>query len=152
MKNNTLKPLSIALGAAFVGSIASTSIANASENPFGMTELSGGYMVSMAEGKCGEGKCGGKMKKEGQCGEGKCGGKMKGRHAMMDTDGDGKVSKEEFMTGHNKMFSEKDADGDGFIDTDEMKKGCDHKMKEGSCGGSKMKEGKCGEGKCGGMK
>ena len=103
MSNKTvIKPLAIALGATFVTSLAGTTIANAAENPFSMTELPSGYMVAdKAEGKCGEGKCGegkcgsgeqkakegkcgegkcgeGKMKKEGKCGEGKCGeGKMK---------------------------------------------------------------------------
>jgi len=84
----TRKPLAIALGAAFVTSLASASIANAAENPFAMSELAGGYMVAgshmeggdkgKAEGKCGEGKCGGEKKKaEGKCGEGKCGGEKK---------------------------------------------------------------------------
>ena len=82
-KKTVLKPVAVALGAAFVTSLAGASIANAAENPFGMTELSNGYMVAegdMKEGKCGEGKtekegkCGeGKMEKEGKCGEGKCG-------------------------------------------------------------------------------
>jgi uncharacterized low-complexity protein len=91
-----MKPLAIALGAAFVTSLASIPVANAAENPFAMSELSSGYMVAeMAEGKCGgdkakaEGKCGGdkaaaegdkaaaegdKAAAEGKCGEGKCGG------------------------------------------------------------------------------
>ena len=89
----TKKPLAIALGAAFVTSLASAPIANAAENPFAMSELAGGYMVadshmggghkeggdkSKAEGKCGEGKCGGEKKEaEGKCGEGKCGGEKK---------------------------------------------------------------------------
>jgi uncharacterized low-complexity protein len=93
MSNKTfIKPLAIALGATFVTSLAGTTIANAAENPFSMTELPSGYMVAdKAEGKCGEGKCGegkcgsgeqkakegkcgeGKMEKEGKCGEGKCG-------------------------------------------------------------------------------
>jgi len=56
----------------------SSGMANASvsvdESPFSMSELNGGY-IQLAEGKCGEGKCGGsKDKKEGKCGEGKCGG------------------------------------------------------------------------------
>ena len=75
-KKTVLKPVAVALGAAFVTSLAGTSIANAAENPFGMTELSSGYMVAegdMKEGKCGEGKMD-KSKKEGKCGEGKCGG------------------------------------------------------------------------------
>ena len=79
MSNKTVKnSLAVALGAAFVTSLAGTSVANAAENPFGMTELSSGYMVAESkEGKCGEGKCGGEKKemKEGKCGEGKCGGK-----------------------------------------------------------------------------
>ena len=74
---SVIKPLAIALGTTFVTSLAGTTIANAAENPFSMTELPSGYMVAeKAEGKCGEGmakeaegKCGeGKMKKEGKCG------------------------------------------------------------------------------------
>jgi len=86
MSNTTaMKPLAVALGAAFVTSLAGTSVANAADNPFAMTELSSGYMVAeQGEGKCGagtmkkteEGEHGeGTMKKaeEGKCGEGKCG-------------------------------------------------------------------------------
>ena len=124
-EKTTLKPLAIALGAAFVTSLASIPVANAAENPFAMSELSSGYMVAdshmeggdkaKAEGKCGEGKCGGekKMDKEGKCGEGKCGG-----------------------------------------DKAEGKAKAEGKCGEGKCGGEKKmdKEGKCGEGKCGGEK
>ena len=76
LKKNSLKPVSAILGTAFAVSLASSPIVSAAENPFGMTELSSGYMVAEAEGKCGEGKCGeGKTDKaEGKCGEGKCGG------------------------------------------------------------------------------
>ncbi len=73
--------------------------AAADQNPFGMTELSDGYMVAGKEGTCAgmkegtcagmkqgakkaaEGTCAGMKKegakkgKEGKCGEGKCGGK-----------------------------------------------------------------------------
>ncbi len=88
MAQNKQKSTAIAIGTALAGSIA-LGTANAAENPFGMTELSGGYMqVAMSEGKCGEGKCGGKKEEssegkcggkkedssEGKCGEGKCGG------------------------------------------------------------------------------
>jgi len=89
-QKTTLTPLAIAAGAAFVTSLAGTTVANAAANPFAMSELSSGYMVAeMAEGKCGEGKCGGEKKAattegkcggekkavttEGKCGEGKCG-------------------------------------------------------------------------------
>ena len=78
-QESTKKPLAIALGAAFVTTLAATPVANAADNPFAMSELSSGYMVAeIAEGKCGEGKCGGDMKAtEGKCGEGKCGGDKK---------------------------------------------------------------------------
>jgi len=90
----SLKPVALAIGATFAASLAGTSVANAADNPFGMTKLSSGYMVAgeaegkcggkkaEGEGKCGEGKCGGKKAEgegkaavEGKCGEGKCGGK-----------------------------------------------------------------------------
>ena len=78
MSNKTSKTLSIVLGAAFATTLAASNVANASEagaNPFAMNNLEGGYQVAK-EGKCGEGKCGGKetKKMEGKCGEGKCGG------------------------------------------------------------------------------
>jgi uncharacterized low-complexity protein len=100
-KNTTIKPLAVAMGAAFATTLAASPVANAADNPFAMTELPGGYMVAdshAAEGKCGEGmkkdmegKCGEGMKQgmdegmkkgmdegmkkgmEGKCGEGKCG-------------------------------------------------------------------------------
>jgi len=104
MKKTVANPLSVAIGAAFITSLAGTTVATAADNPFGMTQLSSGYMVAeegkcggqkkaeedassggakktMEEGKCGEGKCGAKREAhEGKCGgekkpaEGKCGG------------------------------------------------------------------------------
>ena len=78
MAQSTVKPLSALLGAAFVATMAQTPLATAAENPFASAELSSGYKVAdnHAEGKCGEGKCGGSAKSsgEGKCGEGKCGG------------------------------------------------------------------------------
>lgn len=81
-KHRNLNPLAFAFGAALTAGMAIPA-ANAADNPFGMTELSSGYMVAGAEGKCGEGKCGegkkdkvqakGDKKGEGKCGEGKCG-------------------------------------------------------------------------------
>ena len=46
------------------------------QSPFAIQDLGNGYMLadSHMEGKCGEGKCGGKKEAEGKCGEGKCGG------------------------------------------------------------------------------
>ncbi len=129
-KKPEIKPIAAAIGAVFVTSALFTTSASAEENPFQMTELSSGYMVAEKEGKCGEGKCG-----EGKCGMAK---KMK----KMDADGDGAVSKDEFMAYAEKKFAKKDKNGDGVLTQDEMKHMKKHK--EGKCG-----EGKCGEGKCG---
>lgn len=66
------------LGAALIGSMALGSSA------FAVEPLPQGYQLASAkapaEGKCGEGKCGGNGKAaqgEGKCGEGKCGDKPK---------------------------------------------------------------------------
>ena len=74
------KTLSIAVATAFGAGIALSPMAMADSNPFGATQLSGGYMqiadAHAGEGKCGEGKCGEtkmKAKADGKCGEGKCG-------------------------------------------------------------------------------
>ncbi len=71
MKNKTT--VNLTLGAVMLGSMAMLNQAYA-DNPFGMQQLSSGYMqVAMNEGKCGEGKCGDSKSSEGKCGEGKCG-------------------------------------------------------------------------------
>lgn len=49
--------------------------------------------------------------------EGRKGGMMQ----KIDTDGDGKVSKSEFIAVHEKKFSKIDADGDGYVGREEMK-------------------------------
>lgn len=132
-KKAATSPLVLALGAVFTVSLANTSITSAADNPFSMKPLSGNDLT-LAEGKCGQGKCGAGKGEEGRCGL-----------YRMDADGDGKVSKEEFMQGHEGMFRQIDSNGDGFIDEAER----DAHMKEmfGS-----IKGGKCGEGKCGGAK
>jgi len=95
-KKTTLKPVAAVVGAALVGGLTALDVA-ADENPFGASQMKGGYMQlasseegsagkEMEEGKCGgekqeaEGKCGegkdvpeGKDMPEGKCGEGKCG-------------------------------------------------------------------------------
>ena len=128
MSKKSLKPVAAAIGAAFVGSMALSGNAVAESNPFGMSELNGGYMqiASNHEGKCGgsapkatEGKCGGAGPKsmDGKCGAGKCGAEM-----------------------------QKPAAAEGKCG------GAASKATEGKCGGSapKAAEGKCGAGKCGG--
>ena len=90
-KQSSTKPVSAALGVAFVTSLAAAPATHAG-NPFELTELSHGYMVAEAEGRCGgnkgasegncgenrmerksvaEGECGAKASKEGNCGEDK---------------------------------------------------------------------------------
>lgn len=107
--NNSMKPVALTLGAAFAGTLAGQAVADANANPFAMSELAGGYMVADsqgAEGRCGEGKCGGEAKPkdaEGQCGgtpkgaaEGQCGGQPKaaegqcGGQAAPKGEGEGK--------------------------------------------------------------
>ncbi len=70
LSNKKLKPITAAVGTAFVASLAAASFVYA-ENPFAAEELENGYdqlAQGDAEGKCGEGKCG-----EDKDGEGKCG-------------------------------------------------------------------------------
>lgn len=76
MKNR--KPsLTLAVGSAFALSLTALPNVQAADNPFGMQALQQGYLLADAktpEGKCGEGKCGGKKKTDGKAAEGKCGG------------------------------------------------------------------------------
>ncbi|MFN4264104.1 MAG: hypothetical protein ACK4IT_10995 [Thioalkalivibrionaceae bacterium] len=80
MKNELFerKTLTAALGTVAIG------FAMGAAPAFAAADLGAGYQVSgsaalqLAEGKCGEGKCGGAdadtKSSEGKCGEGKCGG------------------------------------------------------------------------------
>ncbi len=52
------KLTTVAASAAIVAAFAAGS-AMATENPFGMQQLTTGDKVAMSEGTCGEGKCGG---------------------------------------------------------------------------------------------
>jgi uncharacterized low-complexity protein len=89
--------IALAATAALTAGIALTPMtASADANPFATTELSSGYM-QLAEGKCGEAKCGadkkaeheakcgekmGEKMKEGKCGEAKCGADKKAAEKM----------------------------------------------------------------------
>lgn len=112
-----LKPVTAVLGAVISTTLA-TPVVNADENPFSMQPLSSGYMIAAC--KRGEGQCG---------------------MQRMDADGDGKVTREEFMQGHETMFDRIDTNGDGVIDADE--KAAHH---------GKMRGRMQGEGKCGGAR
>ena len=96
------KPLAIAMGATFAAAMAASPVASADTNPFGMQEMQSGYL-QVAEGKCGEGKCGGKAKGEGKCGEGKCGGdKAKGEGKCGEGKCGGDKGKKEGKCGEGK--------------------------------------------------
>jgi len=144
MSKKTL--IAATVGTAFAAALAAPAVL-AAENPFALSSLGNGYMVTAqnaatpavtpaAATKAAEGKCGGSMMK-GKTMDGMCG------MSMADTNKDGKISKDEADKMHAAMFAQMDANKDGFIDQDEM-----NKMKGSMCGGMK---GKGMEGKCGGM-
>lgn len=94
-KQHVIKPVSLAVGAAFVASMATAPAVQADVNPFAATTLTSGYMVAEkgTEGQCGankqpaEAECGAnkaaqkaaQKAREGECGadkkpaEGECG-------------------------------------------------------------------------------
>jgi hypothetical protein len=47
----------------------------------------------------------------------------------MDANGDGRVTREEFMQGHEAMFDSMDRNGDGVLDPDERR----HHQEQGEC-------------------
>ena len=105
VKNSELKTVAALLGTTFAVTLAIAPIANAAENPFGITQFQSGYMVAGEEGKCGgdkgaEGKCGGEKAAGDKDAEGKCGGKK----AAGDKDAEGKC-------GGEKAAGEKAAEG-----------------------------------------
>ena len=66
-KKSTIKPVAAALGTAFALTLAAAPAANASSNPFGMTDLNAGYSIAMGD-KPSEGKCSADKKAESKCG------------------------------------------------------------------------------------
>lgn len=102
MAKSHSKPLAMALGATLAASMASTALS--AENPFTSQSLESGYKV-MAEGKCGEGKCGGKADKEGKCGEGKCGEKKGDREGKCGEGKCGGKAEKEGKCGEGKCGS-----------------------------------------------
>ncbi len=154
MKKINKTPVALAVGTA-VASAFTMTVANAETNPFGMSELSSGYMQMAESDKAGEKSCGAGMgKKEGSCGEGKCGDKMMGETKVKEGKcaGNKKAAKaEEGKCGEGKCGAMMK---DGKMKKDmEGKCGDMMKGKEGACGTTKdtAAEGKCGEGKCGAM-
>jgi uncharacterized low-complexity protein len=141
-----------AMGVAVISSFA-VNTAQADANPFGMSELSQGYMQLAEAGKTGEMTCGAMMSQP-KIPEGACAGSkhIEGVTHPEDKPADAKAA---------------EAKCGNMMDGDKMKKGlesaCGAMMKghEGACGtmpaGEKAKEGACGgmmkmpEGMCGGM-
>ena len=133
MSNKLAKPVAIALGAAFVGSLSLAQVAQASTT-FALNPLLAPYAAAGTEGKCGEGKCG--MDK-------------------MDSNKDGKATKEEAMAAgwNEKQFTAADSGHQGFLTQASFdayhllnkSDGGAKKGKEGSCSADKKgKEGSCG--------
>ncbi|MEI6706685.1 MAG: hypothetical protein WCK96_06060 [Methylococcales bacterium] len=164
MKKTNKTPLAAAMGVAFMSTFAVTAV-NAEANPFGMTELSQGYMqVAEAEMKCGanmkmddahakmpEGACAGKKADDAKpadttatdakAPEASCGNMMK--------DGKMKVGMEASC---GEMMKGKEGSC-GMMQSDSMKGDATAKAPEASCGGmmedGKMKAGM--EAACGAM-
>ncbi|MCK9488097.1 MAG: EF-hand domain-containing protein [Xanthomonadales bacterium] len=135
MNLKPITPLMAALGLAVAGS-AHASPDTDTSTLFALTDLGSGQALNLVEGGCGA----------GSGGEGKCG------IEHLDTDGDGRVSRDEFQAAGKPMamFDQIDTDGDGFLSAEELR--VHHAARhahadeaEGACG-----EGKCGEGRCGG--
>ena len=122
--NGKKTALSLAIGSAFAVSLAASPIANAAENPFGMSTLKSGYMLADAsdmkasDKKMPEGKCG--DKKDAKAKDAKCGGNMKHDAATGNM-------KHDAATG--KMKDGKSGATKGMETKDSMK------AKEGKCGG-----------------
>ena len=68
--------LALAATSTLAGGLLLTSMASATQLIDTAAQQPSSKPITLAEGKCGEGKCGGDSdkEKEGKCGEGKCGG------------------------------------------------------------------------------
>ena len=137
MKKINKTPLAAAMGAAFLSTFAATAV-NAEVNPFGMTEMSAGYMQVAAADKAAEMACGAAMggMEKPKAAEGACAGNKKTDGAKATEGSCGAMMKD------GKMKPGMEAACGAMM-----------KGKEGACGNmSKGKEGACGT-QCGeGMK
>ncbi|QDW65734.1 hypothetical protein [Luteimonas granuli] len=136
MSKSPSKPVALAVATA-LGSLA------LSGSAFSMAPLAGGYMLAAQDAGMAQ------AADPARSGEGRCG------MSRADTDGDGRISAEEFAAAHPEKdpsyFAGMDTNGDGFVDGDEHEA---HHAANRSDDGAKAdksdQEGKCGEGKCGG--
>lgn len=132
------------MGSAFAAGMTMAPMANAAESPFALQSLHSGYMAADAkvpEAKCGQGKCGA---------------------SMMDANGDGKISRDEFMKSHEAMYGPKDGNKAAYLKAKEAEFAARDKNKDGvldaaedkaavAPAAAKAVEAKCGQGKCGAM-
>src|SRR5690606_27104060 len=97
-------PVALAMATA-LGSLA------LSGSAFSMTPLAGGYMLAAQDAGMAQ------AADPARSGEGRCG------MSRADTDGDGRISAEEFAAAHPEKdpsyFAGMDTNGDGFVDGDE---------------------------------
>lgn len=100
--------ISLAVSSAFAASLGAVPLASAADNPFTAQSLDKGTMLAYAD-KVDPSKYGGGAKS----GEGRCG------MSMVDTNKDGKVTKQEFMKHHEAIFDRMDANKDGAVDQPE---------------------------------
>jgi uncharacterized low-complexity protein len=136
MSQKILKPAALC-SAVVLGSLALSSSA------FAFGTLAQGYALGAtavaeddkaAHGNCGadkaahEGNCGANKGAQGKCGEGKCGG------MNMDADKDGMVSAAEHAAVAQRRFAAADKNKDGMVDAAEMKASHEGKCGEGKCG------------------
>ena len=134
MSNKIVKPLTMAIGVAFVGSVAMTQTASAS-TAFQITPLISGYAVA-AEGKCAVAK----MAKPGETAVSKDEAMAHGfsatQVAAWDKNSDGKLDNAELTAMHAAM-DKKGKEGSCSADKKGKEGSCsaDKKGKEGSCGG-----------------
>lgn len=138
-------PLALAIGTAFTVSLAQTTLANTQDNPFGMSELSSGYMVAEAKGS------------EGKCGEGKCGALTEDDKALLDAMSPAereqlKQSVTEMITQMEGMSAEDKQAKMKAMTPQQQAMMRMIKAEKMAADGNKGKEGQCGEGKCGSKK
>jgi Ca2+-binding EF-hand superfamily protein len=74
-------------------------------------------MMGQRQGRMGPGMMGQRGPRMGMMGHG---GMMRAMFAIMDADGDGALSREEFQEAHGRIFNHMDADGDGQVTLEEM--------------------------------
>lgn len=100
--------ISLAVGSAFAATLGAVPFASATDNPFNVQSLEKGIVLAYAD-KVDPNKYGGGAKS----GEGRCG------MSMVDTNKDGKVTKQEFLKHHEAIFDRMDANKDGAVDQPE---------------------------------